>query len=195
MAANPTSRLRAALIAPRAKTWLAQTRQAHVLHSFERVINLVNQEAEVLALASWEFGAGPFTLLLENGSFPSGIQVDSPLLVFENGFWIGDWLIDAEGTELSQPRPHWEVARNNRANYKWAQGIITPLLDKHAPPDSLARLVLNPLGTSALPARLQQAACLRWAGPPLPEQARAALTCRAGCRCPSFWRPCPSPPG
>jgi len=158
MAANPTSRLRAALIAPRAKTWLAQTRQAHVLHSFERVINLVNQEAEVLALASWEFGAGPFTLLLENGSFPSGIQVDSPLLVFENGFWIGDWLIDAEGTDLWQPTPHWESTRNNRANYKWAHGIITALLEEHAPPDSLARLVLNPLGTFALPARIQQSA-------------------------------------
>jgi hypothetical protein len=158
MTSNPTSRLRAARIAPRAKIWLAQTRQAHVLHSFELVINLVNQEAEVLALASWELGSGPFTLLLEDGSFPSGIQVESPLLVFENGFWIGDWLIDAEGTELWQPTPHWEAARNNRANFKWAQGIITALLDEHAPPDSLARLVLNPLATSALPARIQQSA-------------------------------------
>ncbi|MEX1143494.1 MAG: DUF2877 domain-containing protein [Anaerolineales bacterium] len=158
MPANPTSRLRASLIAPRAKTWLAQTRQAHVLHSFEHVINLVNQEAEVLALASWELGAGPFTLVLEAGPFPTGTKVDSPLLVFENGFWIGDWLIDAEGTDLWQPTPHWESARNNRANYKWTQGIITALLNEHAPPDSLARLVLNPLGTSALPARIQQVA-------------------------------------
>ena len=150
--------MRAASIAPRAKAWLQQTRQAHVLYAFERVINLVNQEAEVLALASWQIGSGPFTLLLEDGTFPEGVQVETPLLVFENGFWIGDWLIDAEEASVWQPVPKWESSRNNKANYKWAGMLISDLLEKHAQHDSLAHLVLNPLGTSTLPARIQQAA-------------------------------------
>ncbi len=129
-----------------------------MLYAFERVVNLVNQEAEVLALASHQLGSGPFTLLLEDGPFPNDIQVETTLLVFENGFWIGDWLIDAEEASIWQPIPNWGAARNNRAHYQWAEGLIAGLLEKHAQPDSLALLVLNPLGTSTLPARIQQAA-------------------------------------
>src|SRR3972149_4852891 len=90
--ASPAQRLRVARTAPRAQTWLRQTQQAHVLYSFERVLNLVNQEGDVLALASDRIGSGPFSLVLEPGDFPKDVQIGASLLVFENGFWLDDWL-------------------------------------------------------------------------------------------------------
>src|SRR3972149_1772115 len=94
--ASPAQRLRVARTAPRAQTWLQNTRKAHVLYSFERVLNLVNQEGDVLALASDRIGAGPFSLVLEPGNFHNDVEVGATLLVFENGFWLDYWLIDSE---------------------------------------------------------------------------------------------------
>jgi hypothetical protein len=140
-----------------AKTWLEQTQQAHVLYAFESVLNLVNQEGDVLALVSNAVGNGPFALLAEPGPFPEA-SIDSSLLIFENGMWLGDWLIDAEEAQLWDAHPNWESVRLQRVNLGWAAAQIASLLTQHAEPDSLARLILDPMGTSPLPARVFQAA-------------------------------------
>jgi hypothetical protein len=168
LAASPARRLRAASIAPRAKTWLAETKQAHILYAFERVINIVNQESEVLTLASSRIGNGPFSLVLEPGDFPSDIEASAAVLAFENGLWLGDWLIDAEDAELWNPMPNWETLRADQSTHAWAAGILATLLTEHAEADSLARLVLDPAANSPLPARILQAAeqniPLLWSG-------------------------------
>lgn len=156
--ASPAQRLRVARTAPRAQTWLRQTQQAHVLYSFERVLNLVNQEGDVLALASDRIGSGPFSLVLEPGDFPKDVQIGASLLVFENGFWLDDWLIDAERAEVWEPSPKWQIIQ---CRGEWITGAakrIRELLTQHAEADSLARLVVNPLANSPLPARIIQAA-------------------------------------
>lgn len=149
-------RLRVISLAPRAKAWLEQTKQAHVLYAFERVINLVNQEGEILALATSSIGDGPFTAVLDDGLFPRDAQVDTTLLVFENGLWLGDWLIDAENALAWQPVPGWAAARRGSAS--WAISPISTLLQKHAQPDSFARLLIDPVANSTLPTRILQAA-------------------------------------
>lgn len=156
--ASPTKRLRAVRIAPRAKTWLAETKQAYVQYSFKRVIDLVNQESDVLAIASPEIGSGPFSLVLETGEFPSNVHTSAQLLVFENGLWLGDWLIDAEEAELWNPKLNWGKSVTQKAETSWAAQIIREELTHHAELDSLARLVLNPVANSPLPARILQAA-------------------------------------
>lgn len=155
---NPKHRLRVTRIAPRAKAWLQETQHAHVLYSFERVINLVNQEGNVLALADDLIGAGPISLVLELGEFPEDIQVGENLLVFENGLWLGDWLIDAEEAELWSPTPDWKTLVSQGEKIHWALPFIKDLLTKHAKPDSIAHLVLDPLASSPLPAKILQAA-------------------------------------
>jgi hypothetical protein len=144
-------------MAPAAKAWLEQTQQAHVLYAFENVINLINQEGDVLALASNALGNGPFSLLVEPGPFPSA-SADASLLIFENGMWLGDWLIDAEEAQIWNAKPNWESVRLQRVNLGWAAPHIASLLAQHAEPDSLARLILDPMGISPLPARVFQAA-------------------------------------
>ena len=62
---GPSKRLRVARIAPRAKAWLEESRQAFVQYSFERVVDLVNQESDLVAISCHEIGAGPFSLVME----------------------------------------------------------------------------------------------------------------------------------
>lgn len=168
MANSPSQRLRAASIAPRAKAWLAETKQAHILNSFERVINIINQESDVLSLSSSQTGNGPFSIVLEPGDFPAGVEATASLLVFENGLWLEDWLIDAEDAELWGSTPTWHAVRSDPTSHSWAVNILTGLLAEHAEADSLARLVLDPVANSPLPARILQAAeqniPLLWAG-------------------------------
>jgi len=156
--ANPVQRLRVARTAPRAQTWLQETKQAHVLYSFERVLNLVNQEGNVLALASDRIGAGPFSLVLEPGEFLKDVEVGANLLVFENGFWLDDWLIDSEEADIWEPTPRWQGTRGKSKWIVWAAKQIRELLIQHAEADSLAQLVVDPVAISPLPARIIQAA-------------------------------------
>lgn len=158
LSADPARRLRAVSIAPAARDWLGRTQQARVLHAFESVINLVNQEAEVLTLASHAIGDGPFSLVLEAGEFPGNVEVEASLLVFENGLWLDDWLVDAEEAAPWNPVPDWASLQGKAELLAWAAGEITILLQQHAEPDSLARLVLDPAASSPLPARILQAA-------------------------------------
>jgi hypothetical protein len=125
------------------------------MYVFERVINLVNQEGDVLAVASRQLGAGPFSLVLDDGPFPTGVDESASLLIFENGLWLGEWLIDAENAQLWDPTPDWAAARIQH-DLSWASSHIAALLEEHAPSDSFARLVLDPLSTSTLPARIMQ---------------------------------------
>ena len=145
-------------MAPRAKSWLEESRQAFVQYSFERVVDLINQESDVLAISSHEIGAGPFSLVLEAGVFPGKIPSNTQLLVFENGLWLGDWLIDAGEAELWNPKPNWQKLTGQRKKRLWAAQIVREELTHHAELDSLARLVLNPVASSPLPARILQAA-------------------------------------
>jgi len=147
-----------ACAASRALAWLQETQQAHVLYSFERVLNLVNQEGNVLTLASDRIGAGPFSLVLEPGDFPTNVEVGASLLVFENGFWLDDWLIDAEKPLRWNPTPEWNNISGRIELTSWSAARIRDLLGKHAEPDSLARLVVDPIASSPLPARILQVA-------------------------------------
>lgn len=154
MSSNP--RLRALSIAPAAQHWLNSTQEARVLYSFEAVVNLVNQDAHVLSLVDERIGNGPFSIVLEE--FPAGVHAESRLLVFENGLWLDDWLIDADEAALWQPVPDWASLHAAPALVQQAASDISGLLAAHAPQDSLARLVLAAAGASTLPARIQQLA-------------------------------------
>lgn len=112
----------------------------------------------MLSLVNARIGNGPFSIVLEEGAFPVGAQADAAMLIFENGFWLDEWLIDAEEAESWDPRPNWETMRQRPEKHASAAGQISKLLEEHAPPDSLARLVIDPTAISPLPARIFQAA-------------------------------------
>jgi hypothetical protein len=154
MSSNP--RLRAHSIAPAAQRWLGSTQAARVLYAFEAVVNLVNQDAQVVSLVDTRIGNGPFSIVLEE--FPTGVHVESRLLVFENGLWLDDWLVDADESPVWQPMPAWAALQAAPALLQRAASEISQLLSAHAPQDSLARLVLTDTVSSTLPPRIQQLA-------------------------------------
>lgn len=158
MNTKPTAsqRIVATSIAPTAQHWLSSTQNARVLYSFEAAVNLVNQDAQVLSLVDERIGVGPFSIVLEE--FPTGVHAESRLLVFENGLWLDDWLIDADEAPIWQPVPTWAGLHAAPTLVQQAASDISRLLAAHAPQDSLARLVLADAVASTLPARIQQLA-------------------------------------
>jgi hypothetical protein len=151
-------RLKVVSAAPAAKAWLVDTRQAHVLYSFNTVVDLINQEGDVLSLVDNRIGDGPFSLVLEPDVFPQDIEAEASLLVFENGLWLGDWLIDVEQAQDWHPRPNWAALAGKHGDLMWSATRVRRLLEQHAQEDSLARLVLDPTANSTLPTRVFQAA-------------------------------------
>ncbi len=145
-------------IAPAAKEWLLETQQATVLQTFESVINIVNQESNVLSLVSEKIGNGPFSLVLGIDSFSDSSTTELPVKVFEDGLWVGNLLILVSGAKEWDARPDWARVRQHEGSVLWATERIASLLQEHAKPDSLARLILDPRAALPLPARIVQAA-------------------------------------
>lgn len=129
-----------------------------MLYSFETVVDLINQEGDVLSIVDHRIGNGPFSLVLEPDAFPADIETEASLLIFENGLWLGDWLIDAENAELWEPKPSWGSLQGKPADQMWAATKIRSLLEQQAQEDSLALLVIDPAASSALPTRILHAA-------------------------------------
>jgi hypothetical protein len=145
-------------MASAAKEWLLETQHAYVLQAFERVVNIVNQESNVLSLANEAIGNGPFSLVLSIDSFPDTLTTDSAVKAFQDGLWVGNLLILTSGAKEWDARPDWNQVRQHEGSVLWAAERIAALLREHAQPDSLARLVLDPLASSPLPARIVQVA-------------------------------------
>ena len=158
MNAERREALQAISIAPLAKAWLAETEQAYVLQSFQRVVNLVNQESNVLSLVSSVIGNGPFSLVIEKELFPPDISADAQIEVRNETLRIDDLLIQAHNTPLWENKPNWGSLRKGPHLASWAAPKLGALLLQHALADSLARLVLDPSAMIPLPARILEAA-------------------------------------
>ncbi len=141
-----------------AKEWLLETQQATILQAFEHVVNIVNQESNVLSLVSKAIGNGPFSIVLPIETFPASLAASDAVKTFEDGLWVGDLLALTSGAQEWDARPNWGRVRQHEGSILWAAEHIASLLRAHAKPDSLARLVLDPLAASPLPARMVQVA-------------------------------------
>ena len=68
------------LVTPRVQQWLRNGRFAHVLHLFNDVINLVNDQGELISVTTPAVGPGPFTMQVE-GDFQSQFVVGQPIQI------------------------------------------------------------------------------------------------------------------
>lgn len=96
------------LVTPRTLEWLRNGRPARILHLFDEVCNLVNDEDEVISLVSAQVGAGPFALVLD-GAFTAGLNVRQPIAIdhARGTLTIGSLIVDFAETAVWQPRPDW----------------------------------------------------------------------------------------
>lgn len=101
------------LITPRVQEWLRNGRSARILHLFDEVCNLVNDQNEVLSLVSPQVGPGPFTMVL-NSDFTAGLALDQPISVdnTRQTLTIGSLVVDFGATAVWQPKPDWQQLQN-----------------------------------------------------------------------------------
>jgi hypothetical protein len=151
---NGSHRLVAQSIARAAKNWLSETDKAYVLQSFRSVINCVNQEGNVLSAAGKSIGNGPFSIVIEDETFPVTVSGDSIIEITEEGIWIDDLFIDASAAETWEAHPNWSEIQESRISVKTTVNALIPLLRRHSLADSFARLVIDPGAEIPLPARV-----------------------------------------
>lgn len=109
-------------IAPPAREWLADSRQARVLHVFDRACNLINERGEVLSIVTQQIGNGPFNLVIQDDIlFSDHLNVQSPISIRENQLNLGTLTINTDTASLWCSRPDWEMLHAGK------EGIINQL--------------------------------------------------------------------
>jgi hypothetical protein len=100
-----------------AKNWLATSQHARVLHVFEDVCNLINEDGEVLSIVTKKIGNGPFNLVIEeNILFSDHLNVKSKISIESNRLTLEDLDINIDKAELWLSHPSWEVLYGKRDN-------------------------------------------------------------------------------
>lgn len=91
-------------ISQQAVDWLTTTQTASVLHKYDTVWNLINQDKRVISLISSDIPMGAFAWQIDNTvSFSNKIHV-------QNGtIQIGSRLLDSKDATLWQARPIWHT--------------------------------------------------------------------------------------
>lgn len=151
----PVKTLAAILIAPAARTWLAATPSARVLHVFERAANLVNPAGDVLSLVTPAIGPGPFAVVVEaahgNVNFARLFDAGDEGTVRGHVLEVGQLALDTAQAVEWQPRPRWESLAGQAAALKAQHPLLKGLLARHAPPGSFAPLLDAAPGDGASP--------------------------------------------
>lgn len=114
--------MRCRLITLRVCQWLHDGRSARILHRFDKVCNLINDQNQVISLAATSVGPGPFTILLDTNCLPP-LDISMPVR-FEQSpemLSIGSWQISTGSANIWNPRPLWDNLRE-----QWCGDWIEP---------------------------------------------------------------------
>lgn len=156
------TRLTAQSATPAVRAWLRQTRPARILHVFEHVVNLIAGD-DVLSLVTPNIGNGPFNAVLPAGDFTRHVTASDPVRVAPGAVTVGDLVIDFASAALWNPRPDWGQLRAQRQRLRAHAPVIRAVLQRHAPADSLAHLVIDlPAPPSGFAAHTVDAARQHW---------------------------------
>ncbi len=123
--------------------WIQKSTNARILHVFDPVCNLINEEGEILSLAGPFVGNGPFSAVSDKGLFRSWINDRSTVDFSGNGLSIDGQIVSTENAKLWSPRPNWESVRSKPEILIALSDHIEDLLKEHAPPESFAEFVLS----------------------------------------------------
>lgn len=104
--------MRCRLITSRVCQWLHDGRPARILHLFDEVCNLINDQGEIITIASSQIGAGPFTMLLDHRYLPR-LDIHMPIKYnhLRQTLSIGPEQITVGYANIWNPRPLWENLR------------------------------------------------------------------------------------
>lgn len=130
-------------ITPRSRAWLRATRHVRVLHVFKRACNLIGPDAEIVSLVTHEIGAGPFALVVPPVCFTEVIGPTDTGECWGDVLTIGGLSIDLRQAAGWNPCPPWDDLQADTRHLRRCLPLIRDVLQKLAPTDSLAALVVD----------------------------------------------------
>jgi Protein of unknown function (DUF2877) len=100
--------IRALSLAPAADEWLANSHDPRILHVFDHVCNLINEQRDVLSIVPPQIGNGPFNLVLADEiCFLEHCNSESLISFSPAQFTVGNLLIHTADMKLWNPCPDW----------------------------------------------------------------------------------------
>ncbi|MBV6449686.1 MAG: hypothetical protein MHPDNHAH_00398 [Anaerolineales bacterium] len=98
-----------------ARQWLVNSNQPKILHVFDEVCNLINENKEILSIVHAGIGNGPFNLVVEDVvMFARSLDAESRVSIQEKGISLGDIEISLSHSQLWNPMPNWNELRNKK---------------------------------------------------------------------------------
>ncbi len=129
-------------LAPAATRWLELSQRPLILHVFDPVCNMINEEGEVFSLVGRFVGNGPFSGLTHEGRFTSWISAKSKLEIEDNALRIDGVEISFEDAVTWEPKPNWKAVHGKSKEILQASEVIEGLLKEQAEAESFAYIVL-----------------------------------------------------
>jgi hypothetical protein len=103
-------------LAPASSEWLKGTGHPRILHVFEEVCNLINEQKKVLSIVTPNIGNGPFNLVLADDIlFLEYIDSDSQVAVSGDQLIVGDLKVSISNAKLWEPAPDWKRLHPQKA--------------------------------------------------------------------------------
>ena len=108
--------MKAISITRRGLDWLAKMHQARILHVFDDVCNLINEEGDVLSVVTPRIGNGPFNLVCgEPVRFSEFLTIESQVSGASHHLTLEDLTINTLKADLWEARPDWEMLHSQRS--------------------------------------------------------------------------------
>jgi hypothetical protein len=100
--------------APAVLDWMTRSQHPVVLHVFDNACNLMNENKDVLSVVTKHIGAGPFNLVVDDVLFVEHFDVDSPVMIHDDGLKVGHLIINMKHAHLWSPCPDWDRVHAKR---------------------------------------------------------------------------------
>jgi hypothetical protein len=127
-------------IAPKAKNWLKNSRQARVLHVFQTALNLINEHDQVFSLVTPTIGNGPFSMVVKKANFTNFADSSTTIQIIEHNLWIGDVPCPCNQITVWWPRPDWDSLRSQKKYIATQIKSIEALIHEHGSADSFSQI-------------------------------------------------------
>ena len=102
-------------LTPRVQQWLQKPAEVTLLHLFDRVINLVDAEGEIISVVQPQIQSGPFSLVVEEERpFLQLISPHAHVSKTATSLTIGPLEIEYRQAKLWQPVPDWQQLRKRQ---------------------------------------------------------------------------------
>lgn len=130
-------------ISAKGLSWLQSNHAKRVLHVFNPVSNLIDDQNSVISLVRPEIGNGPFTVVTGKIDFREYIDIKSNIHVKQKQLNVGKLKFDFSDVPTWNSVPSWQSIRQDPNQLGPGLDAVEYQVGSEGPPQSFAELVLN----------------------------------------------------